>query len=75
MTKDLIREIAHKEAQRLNALSYDELVQEAASWFNDEILPSESRDDIIYDLFTDFMRYRAHESDEELQVVLTTYNK
>lgn len=71
--KELLREIAQKELNRLQSLSYEKLSKEASDWFQDEELASESREDILNDLFEDFMRYREQENEKELEIVLKRY--
>lgn len=70
---ELLEKIEKKELARLDSLSYEQLSKEANEWFNDIVLPSESRIDIINDLMTDFMRYRNDEGVEELTEKLNGY--
>lgn len=63
--KELLREIARKELDRLENLPLEELRKEASNWFNIEV--GGDRQELTDDLLNDFMRYREAESLEELK--------
>lgn len=69
----LLKEIERREIRNLSGMSFDEVRDLICDWFGDEIIESESREDMINDYITDFMRYRKDEYEDELVELINKY--
>ena len=69
---DILEEIRKRETARILFLSDKKLLQEYNDWFG---LDETEVDRILManDLYFDFMRYRADDSEEELKEILKRY--